>query len=74
MSVEPASVSVAVDGPVIRARRRQRGVTITELAEVSGVSRSYISKIERGERPRVSRDVLRRLAGALKSSARSLTP
>jgi transcriptional regulator with XRE-family HTH domain len=58
-------VSIEVDGAAIRARRVNKGVTITELAAGAGVSRSYVSKIERGHRARVSRPVLRQLAGAL---------
>ena len=37
-------------GPRIRYLRRERGLTLEELADRSGVSRAMISKLERGEK------------------------
>lgn len=48
----------------LRSRRKVKGFAIEQLAEVSGVSRSMISKVERGEAV-PSTAVLSRLAEAL---------
>lgn len=45
--------------------RRARGLTQAELAEASGVERSHLAKIERGEVGEPRPDTLRRLAEAL---------
>src|ERR671916_3420734 len=37
-------------GAWVRGLRRERGLTLEELAERSGVSRAMISKVERGEK------------------------
>ena len=36
-------------GEMIRYIRKQKGVSIVELAEKMGVSQAYISRLERGE-------------------------
>jgi transcriptional regulator with XRE-family HTH domain len=36
-------------GPILRRHRKSRGLTLEELAELSGVSRSMLSQIERGQ-------------------------
>jgi HTH-type transcriptional regulator/antitoxin HipB len=40
--------SAAELGALIRARRRERGLSQTELAELSGVSLRFVSEVERG--------------------------
>lgn len=40
-------------GAQIRAERRRRGLTGSELAEASSVSKSVLSRLERGERPAI---------------------
>ena len=40
-------------GEQIRAERRRRGLTGSELAEASSVSQAVISRIERGVRPSI---------------------
>lgn len=51
-------------GVILKARRRERGLTLTQLASLSGVSMSHVGRIERGERfP--SGPILRRLAKPL---------
>ncbi len=37
-------------GEKLRTLRKQRGLTITQLSDVLGVSYSYIGKMERGEK------------------------
>ncbi len=49
----------------LRWWRRARGLTQAELAMLSGVEQSHLSKIERGEVYEPRPDTLRRLAGAL---------
>src|SRR5918998_5403007 len=44
------AVSAGRLGGRVRALRRGRGLTLEELAGVSGVSRAMISKLERGEK------------------------
>jgi len=45
-----AAVSSGRLGGRVRELRRRRGLTLEELAELSGVSRAMISKLERGEK------------------------
>lgn len=60
-------MSMAELGARIRARRRARGLALEQLAELSGVSRSMVSDVERGAKtPTVL--VLDRLATALGTS------
>jgi transcriptional regulator with XRE-family HTH domain len=47
MSITAALAEV---GPRLRNIRRQRGVTLTELAEVTGISKSTLSRLESGHR------------------------
>jgi len=37
-------------GTIIRQKRQDRGLTLRELSEATGLSRGYISDIERGRR------------------------
>ncbi|MTE16094.1 helix-turn-helix domain-containing protein [Nocardia aurantiaca] len=53
-------------GERLQSVRKRKGLTQRELAETSGVSLSYIRKIEQGERDDIRIDKLRRLAVALK--------
>ena len=52
-------------GSAIRAVRIKRGWTQDQLAQRSGVSRTTISRVERGHPDTFSLDVIRRIAGAL---------
>jgi ribosome-binding protein aMBF1 (putative translation factor) len=45
----PEISSVAAIGGWIRSRRKARGLTQQELAELAGVSRPYLSRLENGE-------------------------
>jgi len=49
----------------LRWWRRARGLTQAELAKASGVARSQLARIERGEVDEPRPDTLRRLAAAL---------
>lgn len=68
---EPARDSVAIDGPEIRRRRKERGWTVTYLAIFCGISQQYLSFIERGDRKMVSRQVFERLCAALQVPVKS---
>jgi transcriptional regulator with XRE-family HTH domain len=48
----------------VRAAREERGLTVAALADVSGVSRAMISKVERGE-AQPTAALLAKLSGAL---------
>ena len=52
-------------GHAIRLCRRQRGITQTELAKKAGVSVSYLSLLERGERSDPSLTTLEGISDAL---------
>lgn len=58
-------------GQHVRDLRAQRGLSQEELAERSGLHRTYISSLERGQR-NVSLDNIHRLAIALGVSAGEL--
>lgn len=51
-------------GTAIRARRRQRGLTQTELAGLCGVSVRFVSEVERG-RPTAGVGLVLRLCARL---------
>lgn len=53
-------------GNKLRKLRKIRGLTAEELANISGVSRSYILLIEGGHRKEVSNKVIEKLAKALR--------
>lgn len=55
-------------GATIRRLRLQAGVTVTDLATQTGVTKGHLSRIERGERP-VPEATYRRLVDALASIA-----
>jgi transcriptional regulator with XRE-family HTH domain len=55
-------------GAAVRARRKERGISQEELAIISGVERSNMGKIERGEN-NLSILNLIRIADALDSKA-----
>ena len=51
-------------GIILKARRREKGLTLSQLVSLSGVSMSHIARVERGERfP--SGHILRKLAEPL---------
>ena len=54
-------------------RRKQLQISQTRLAEMSGISRNYVSLIERGTATNISIGVLNALASALGLSAAQLT-
>jgi transcriptional regulator with XRE-family HTH domain len=59
-------------GARLRTLRRWRGMTQTELAGLAGLSFSYISMVERGERLLDRRSYIAALASALKVSETDL--
>lgn len=58
-AVSPISIA-------LREKRKERGMTQTELAEKAGVRQATISELETGETRRVDLDVLDRLCKALR--------
>lgn len=57
--------SVQVHGPALRLVRTLRGRSIGSLARRSGVSTSFLARIERGVKHGVSRDTFALLAAEL---------
>ncbi len=51
-------------GQIIKKHREQKGLTITELADRLGISRSYMSRIEKGDR-KLNTDVLVKISEIL---------
>lgn len=60
-------------GRQVQAKRKEKRISQTELAEFAGVSRNYISLIERGEALSISMKVINQLAIALGASPAELT-
>lgn len=52
-------------GQYLKSLRERRGLTMRKLDQLSGVSHSYISQMERGERGVPKPDILKKLAGPL---------
>jgi transcriptional regulator with XRE-family HTH domain len=52
-------------GPRLRAERKQVGMSLAQLAGVTGVSKTYLMKLETESNANPSLDVLRRIAEAL---------
>ena len=51
MGEAPATATVLADvGPRLRRLRTRRGVTLTQLAEATGISKSTLSRLETGQR------------------------
>jgi transcriptional regulator with XRE-family HTH domain len=64
--VTPAITAVLAEvGPRLKRARRQRGVTLTELAAATGISKSTMSRLESGQR-RPSLELLLPIAEAHK--------
>ena len=53
-------------GSKIRSLRKQKGLTIAQLAEVAGIDDYYLGEIERAEK-KATLDTLSKLAGALET-------
>lgn len=66
MEISPANVPV--NGPLIRRRRQCAGLNVSQLAERASISVTYLSQIERGDRPRVSPRVFVQLCDGLSVS------
>lgn len=62
---ENARTSVALSGPAVRARRKRKRVSVTEVAAAVGITRQWLSYVERGESVNVSAGVADRLAEQL---------
>lgn len=63
--MDTAPIAAALDqvGPRLRRVREQRGVTLTDLSEMTGISKSTLSRLENGQR-RPSLELLLPLAQA----------
>ena len=52
-------------GSLIKHIRQEKGMSLKEVSELSGISQSYINRIEKGERKKPSYSMIERLAEAL---------
>ncbi|MDA1476490.1 HTH-type transcriptional regulator SlrR [Bacillus changyiensis] len=59
-------------GKVIRMYRKRNGYSINQLADIAGVSKSYLSKIERGVHKNPSIEFLKKISRALKIDLKEL--
>ena len=60
-------------GRQVQAKRKEKNLSQTELGDLVGISRNYVSMIERGEAENISMKIVNQLAIALGSSAAELT-
>lgn len=61
-----------MDGKKIRDLRMKKGMSLTELAKLSGISKSYLSFIERGKQTNPSIEVIEKISKALSVDLQSL--
>ena len=61
-----------MDGKKIRDLRIKKGMSLTKLAKVSGISKSYLSFIERGKQTNPSIEVIEKISKALSVDLQSL--
>ncbi len=61
-----------MDGKKIRDLRIKKGMSLTELAKLSGISKSYLSFIERGKQTNPSIEVIEKISKALSVDFQSL--
>ncbi len=59
-------------GRNIQELRKRKGMTLTQLAANAGISKSYLSNIERGVNRNPSIEVLKRLAYVLNADLKTL--
>lgn len=59
-------------GRNIQDLRKRKGMTLTQLAANAGISKSYLSNIERGVNQNPSIEVLKRLAYVLNADLKTL--
>lgn len=60
-------------GRQVLAKRKEKKLSQTELGEMAGISRNYVSIIERGEAESISMKVLNQLAVVLGTTPSELT-
>ncbi|WP_326946676.1 helix-turn-helix transcriptional regulator [Amycolatopsis sp. NBC_01307] len=53
-------------GEYTKTKRTQAGITLGELSRLAGVHKSFISRLESGERHKAAPEVLERIANVLK--------
>jgi transcriptional regulator with XRE-family HTH domain len=67
-------VAAAGNDHPLRQARRHRGMTTTELADLSGLSQSFVSMVETGQRPLRRRDHVNALAAVLRVPPAQIAP
>lgn len=61
-----------MEGQILQRHRKEKGLSISKLSSLTGISKSYISLLERGIQTNPSIDILEKLAVALKVDVESL--
>ncbi len=59
---------------ILKTKRRECGLTQVELADLSGVTQSMISRVEQGEIENISINILRKLSVPLQCAPIDLLP
>lgn len=62
---KPATAAAGQLGTLLRSARIREELSLSAVAKLAGTSASHLSRIERGERDALSRDLLARLASTL---------
>ncbi len=52
-------------GKIMKEKRKERGITLEELAKMTNVSAAYLSRLERGERQAPSYNIMDKIFTAL---------
>lgn len=60
-------------GRQVQSKRKEKGLSQADLADLVGISRNYVSLIERGEAESISMKILNQLAVVLGASPSELT-
>jgi transcriptional regulator with XRE-family HTH domain len=64
---KPSAATAGELGTLLRAARIREALSLSAVAKLAGTSASHLSRIERGERDALSRDLLARLASTLRA-------
>jgi transcriptional regulator with XRE-family HTH domain len=63
----------SINRTALKAWRKQRGLSVRELAELAGIDDGYLSRIETGDRNNPSEAIILRIAEALRVDVGAIT-
>lgn len=61
-----------MDGSKLKKLREDKGYSLTKISELTGISKSYLSLIERGIQTNPSLDILEKIAIALETDVETI--